>query len=176
MTPQKRTAQLSAYHRAWRQNNREHVNAVARARYLKNRDKLLARATVRRAENLVALREKGRAWRANNPEATRRYYLKDPARRLWRLARTRAKKAGLHFNIEEAGGVIPAVCPVLGLPLAIGVGTGFRDCSPTLDRVDNTRGYVKGNVAVISWRANRLKSDATPADLVAILKYIKART
>jgi hypothetical protein len=47
-----------------------------------------------------------------------------------------------------------------------------RDSSPSLDRIDNSKGYVKGNVAVISFRANTLKNNATADELRAIANFM----
>lgn len=46
------------------------------------------------------------------------------------------------------------------------------DNSPSLDRIDNSSGYVKGNVHIISMRANRIKSDATLQELKSVVKYL----
>ena len=89
---------------------------------------------------------------------------------LWNAAKQRAKKQGLPFDLspldlKEIG--IPDICPVLGIPInkAPGDGTGERnDNSPSLDKFIPSLGYVKGNVHVISWRANRFKSDGTPEE------------
>jgi len=43
--------------------------------------------------------------------------------------------------------------------------------SPTLDRIDNRKGYVKGNVIVVSWRYNSLKKDAPPEELGAVALF-----
>ncbi len=59
---------------------------------------------------------------------------------------------------------IPKVCPLRGVPLSVGSGQ-HTDDSPTLDRKDPRLGYVKGNVWVISHKANRLKGDFTPNEL-----------
>jgi hypothetical protein len=48
-----------------------------------------------------------------------------------------------------------------------------RDNQPSLDRVIPALGYVPGNVRVISFRANRLKQDATAEEVAAILDYIR---
>jgi hypothetical protein len=48
----------------------------------------------------------------------------------------------------------------------------MNDNAPTLDRINNSCGYVPGNVAVISWRANRIKCDATPEELRRIADYV----
>lgn len=64
---------------------------------------------------------------------------------------------GLPFSIEVGSLLIPSLCPVLGIPLIVG---GKRSPnSPSLDRIEPSRGYVPGNVRIISDRANRLKSN-----------------
>lgn len=94
-------------------------------------------------------------------------------KRLVRAARDRALERGLEFSIEPADlGEPPTHCSILGLKLQYerpGV-KGPRDASPSIDRIDNALGYIKGNVRVISHRANRLRSDATLAELQAITR------
>jgi hypothetical protein len=64
------------------------------------------------------------------------------------------------------------VCPLLGVPLQVGVGT-FTDASPSLDRKIPALGYVKGNVWVVSFRANNLKRDASTRELEQLVKGLK---
>jgi hypothetical protein len=59
--------------------------------------------------------------------------------------------------------VIPDTCPLLGTPME----------SPSLDRIDSTKGYVKGNVWVISNRANTLKNDATLTELKTLVENLQ---
>jgi hypothetical protein len=87
-------------------------------------------------------------------------------------ARARARAGGFPCTIEEADICIPAVCPVLGIPLVRGVGAS-TETSPTLDKLIPTLGYVPGNVRVISLRANRLKNDATLDELKALVRYLE---
>jgi hypothetical protein len=64
---------------------------------------------------------------------------------------------------------IPEFCPVFPwIRLEFRVGAERQDNSPSLDRIDNTKGYVKGNVRIVSWRANRLKGNATDEELAAL--------
>lgn len=87
--------------------------------------------------------------------------------------RSRARKAGLPFNLTEEDLDVPLLCPVLGIPLYRTRGER-ADNTPTVDRVINRLGYVKGNVCIISWRANRLKYDCDdPAVFEAIASYIR---
>ena len=69
-------------------------------------------------------------------------------------------------------------CPILGIPIQCNIGKytgqenkGGRQHSPdskSLDRVDSTKGYIKGNVQIISWRANNLKGNATLEEMVLL--------
>lgn len=82
-------------------------------------------------------------------------------------AKYRAKRDGLLFDLKPEDIVLPDKCPALGLPLRKNKGSQ-GDNSPTLDRVVGTYGYVKGNVQVISNRANRLKGNANAWELKQI--------
>lgn len=89
---------------------------------------------------------------------------------MMRGVKKRQRERGYEVNIDTSDIVIPPHCPILGIPLII----GQYDNSPTLDRIDNSRGYVKGNVQVISYRANRFKSDATFEELIALGNWAKS--
>ena len=94
---------------------------------------------------------------------------------LW-AAKARAIKVGVPFDIKVADLTMPNNCPVLGIPLLPGTGQKFPG-SPTIDRFIPKLGYVRGNVSIISWRANRLKMDETDPDVFdAIDAYIRRNT
>lgn len=76
-------------------------------------------------------------------------------------AKKRAKIKGLDFNLTLEDINVQERCPVLGRPYTIGGGPSNKDMSPSLDRIDSTKGYVTGNVRVISLRANKHKGDLT---------------
>ncbi|WP_266156761.1 hypothetical protein [Dyella silvatica] len=70
--------------------------------------------------------------------------------------------------------MIPRFCPVLGLPLYRNSGGRAQGPnSPTVDRLDPDKGYVKENVKVISARANAIKSNATPEELLRVAAYFQ---
>ncbi len=97
---------------------------------------------------------------------------KHPRRNLLYAAKCRAKKKGLEFSITVEDIEWPTHCPILGLEL-VHFGKFNADNLASLDRIDNSLGYVPGNVAVISLRANKLKRDGTAAEFMAILRYME---
>src|SRR5438105_3778610 len=86
-----------------------------------------------------------------------------PELTIWQRAHRRAASRSLPFAISVQSIVIPAMCPVLGIPIVLG--EQRSDNSPSLDRIIPDRGYTPGNVRVISDKANRLKGDRTLAQL-----------
>jgi len=88
-------------------------------------------------------------------------------------AKNRAKQKNLEFNIDITDIVIPKKCPVLGIDIISDGSKRYTNNSPSVDRIDNNKGYIKGNVTVISYRANALKNDATIEELQRIVKYMK---
>jgi hypothetical protein len=97
---------------------------------------------------------------------------KDPLGHLLSTAKWRAKKDGLDYDLTRDDLIIPEVCPVFGLKLQFNPG-GRQSNSYSLDRLDNSKGYVKGNVCVISFKANQYKGDMTIEEVEALLKYMK---
>lgn len=89
-----------------------------------------------------------------------------------RAAKARASSAGVPFSITADDIVIPQLCPVLGAPLIVGQSQA-TDWSPSLDRVMPAMGYVKGNIIVISNRANRIKNNATIPELRAVADFFE---
>lgn len=80
-----------------------------------------------------------------------------PAKEILERARKRARRRGVSYSLRRQDISVPANCPVLGVPLI--VGEARSAASPSLDRIDPTKGYLPGNVRVISDHANRLKGD-----------------
>ena len=101
---------------------------------------------------------------ANGVSTTAEYYM-------YHSAKERAKKKGLPFDIEVSDIIIPAFCPLLCIPLKR-ANKVADDNSPTLDRLLPHLGYVKGNVLVISNKANRIKSNASVDDLMMVAENL----
>jgi hypothetical protein len=107
--------------------------------------------------------------RAKRQKIAREYARSDRLRTILNNARNRSAKLGLEFNLTKEDIPEPDVCPVLGIPLDF----RDRDHTPSLDKIEPSKGYVRGNVAMISGRANRIKSDASWQELEAIAAYVK---
>jgi hypothetical protein len=102
-----------------------------------------------------------------------RYYYKHPVRARLMKARARAKERGLPFDIEEAD-LLPAPthCPILGIELKYTPGARSGN-SASIDRIEPDKGYVKGNVLIVSDRANRAKNDLTLDELQQIIDFYR---
>lgn len=108
------------------------------------------------------------AWRLNNLERHREasrdaaaHMRKDePLRYLLNKARNRAKEQKVPFDITTDDLAMPLVCPLLGLWLSQNIKKSGPH-SPTIDRIEPVKGYVRGNVWIISHKANTMKQNAT---------------
>lgn len=155
--------------------------------YQKNKESCKARTY----KNRVLHPERNKEYYRKNIETYKQYYLENkeeirercrvhlrklkiqnPEQIMWRAAKARAKEKGLEFNIERTDITIPLVCPALKIPLLAVSGSQQADSSPTLDRLDNSKGYIKGNVNVISGRANRIKTDATAEEVRKVADWM----
>jgi hypothetical protein len=101
----------------------------------------------------------------------------DPTRTLLMGARVRAKQAGVDctLTLDDLRELYPkdGRCPVLGIPLSVGKNGRMHDGSATLDRLNNEWGYERGNVAIISYRANRAKGTLQAHELEAIAAWMR---
>lgn len=96
-----------------------------------------------------------------------------PEAKMLTAAKGRARLAQMECTIELADIVIPELCPIMGYPLQRHVGTsGGRPNSPSLDRIDNTKGYTPDNIQVISHLANQMKSSATPKQMKKFADWV----
>lgn len=153
---------IKAYQRHYNKNNKE-IIAVRASRY--------------RQAHKEEISRKGKAYYEENKEllkskARRRYWDIQLPQRLLNSARYRARQQGLVCTITLEDIRVPERCPILNVVLRPNTGKQSED-SPTLDRIDSKLGYVPGNVAVISWRANSLKSDASVEEVECLLAYMK---
>lgn len=95
----------------------------------------------------------------------------DPIGYILSRIKSKAKREGREFNLSREDIVIPEICPVLLIPLKFGP-YKERWSSPSVDRIDNSRGYTKDNVAIISFKANMYKSNMSKEDIKRLYDYV----
>lgn len=88
--------------------------------------------------------------------------------------RSKKKSRENELTIQDIKDAFPkdGLCPIFGIQLVFG-DAGFRENSPSIDRLDSKKGYTKDNIQIISWKANRIKKDASIEELELILAYMK---
>lgn len=159
LTQQEIKERAAARHAKWwpayYEANKEKIKARTIAWQLANPDKKRAKQNKWNSEN----RSKLQKWQDN-------YRKNSPSKYLFGLAKRRANRLGRTFNIELSDVIVPKECPLLGIP--INSHSEHVDFRPSLDRIDSSRGYEKGNVMIISHKANRLKGDANGDELMTM--------
>lgn len=96
------------------------------------------------------------------------------AKYLARNSRKRAKQLKIEHTVSWKDIPIPDVCPITLRPMQRELGQAGPN-SYSLDRIDPDKGYVKGNVLVMSWQANRAKCELTLPMLERLVEYLKQR-
>ena len=105
-------------------------------------------------------------WRKNNPDYQKKWTKKCPESQLLRSARQRAKQKGMECTITQNDIHIPELCPVFKVPLV-----KRTEYAPSLDRIDNTKGYIPENIVVVSRKANIMKNNGSVEDLRMLVEY-----
>lgn len=91
----------------------------------------------------------------------------------WRAKKYNSLRKGIDFDLPFSELHFPTHCPVLGIELNY-ENENKSENSPSFDREDPTKGYISGNVHIISWRANRIKNDGTLKEHEGIVEYMKS--
>jgi hypothetical protein len=113
-----------------------------------------------------------RQWAKKHKKHLKQYrakWLRDnPERRILHQIKSKARKEGVKFNLTLEDIAIPKVCPVFGVPFK----HSDKTRTTSVDRINNRKGYVKGNVQIISGLANVMKNKATPEELLLFAKWV----
>lgn len=101
-----------------------------------------------------------------------RVYTRDKRKVLLNAAKKRSKDSNLEFNLELDDIILPKKCPILGIKLQFNIGKA-EDNSYSIDRINNTKGYIKGNIQIISFKANTIKNNASLLEIEKVYLYMK---
>lgn len=145
-----------------RRGNRkeEHIKSYKRKISLLGKEEINRLSREKRGRDPQLARDRQNKYRRDNVEL-----------KLCQAAKARCNKSGLEFNITKDDIIIPEYCPLLGIKLTSS-NLHNHDFCPSLDRIDNSKGYVKGNIWVISFKANRMKNTATIEELISFANGI----
>lgn len=167
--------------KAWREANKDRLkehkkNYDASPKGKAKRAECDRRYREKKGEEYKAQRAKYREEnREKIREKAREYYKEHPETFVLHNIKTRAKKLGVPFSLTADDIECPEFCPVLGIRLerSLNPKGGVTDFAPTVDRLIPEIGYVKGNVMVISHKANRIKNDATVDELMTVAIFYR---
>lgn len=150
----------------WYAENKDKAKEARRRYYESNREKILAQQ-----------RETGDPGKKSKYDAEYRMRPDVKLRRLLDAAKRRALKRGVPFTLKFEDILWPTHCPVFGTKLdyASRKNKVPSPDSPSLDRHVPELGYVSGNVVVMSFRANQIKSNASASELLAVANYCKGK-
>lgn len=103
------------------------------------------------------------------------HYRRNPAEHMLRRAKTRSTRKGFDFNLTiDDIKPLPKYCPIFNIPLRISIVPQDPNAY-SLDRIDNKLGYIKGNVIVMSYLANRLKNNGTAKQHEQIAAWMRSK-
>jgi hypothetical protein len=163
----------------YRDSNASKIKDKVKESRLKNAENIKQYSQKYREEHKEELKLYAKKYRDDNKEqikqkeAEKYKILKEntPEKIMFYMAKARAKRKNIPFSIEVSDIVIPKFCPILGIELEYGKGKP-QDSSPSLDKIIPKLGYVKGNIQVISRKANTIKTDASIEELLLFSRWI----
>jgi len=163
------------HNKKYREKNKDEILEKAKKYYEENKDKRKEYHKKRYEENKDRILEQHKRYREENKDKRKEYNKKWLAdnrdRSVFLSIRTRARKLDIPFDLELDDITSYDTCPIFGFKMERG---GCKDSrsSPSVDKIIPSKGYVKGNIQVISNKANRMKNDATPEELRMFAKWV----
>lgn len=110
-----------------------------------------------------------RAYRLNKAQKNR---VNKPITKILNQAKSTAREKNLEFNLTEEDIVLPIKCKYLDVVLTNTQGQGLVWENYSIDRIDSSKGYIKGNIEIISRKANSMKNMATKEELIIFAKNV----
>lgn len=159
---------------------KEAKSAQSKVHYEKHKEEVSKRNKEYRENNKEKLREfeKSPHRKKFHSDWLKTKRKEEPYRFIYYSAKQRAKKHGIIFSISKQDVIdvypIDNKCPILDLQLQPSL-KKTQENSPSLDRIIPEKGYVKGNILIISHRANTIKNNATVEELEKIAAFLRSR-
>ena len=171
---------IAEYRKKYREENKEAIAEQRKKYYEENKEAIAEQKKKYYEENKEAIGEQKKKYYEENKEAIgehkKKYHKENKEATLCTGAKTRSKSKNISFDIDKEylKEIWPKdnKCPALGIEFKRGEGMQI-DYSPSIDRIIPELGYVKGNVQIICMLANRIKSNATPDQVIQVGTYFK---
>ncbi len=144
------------YRKEWHRKFREENPEYHKNQYQRHREKRIKESQDWYANNLIGSFEK-------------------KIRSLLYVAKKRAKARDIEFSVGILDFEKVTHCPLLGVELSFSNKRDSKDNSPSIDRLDTSKGYVQGNVWIVSARANAIKNNASIEELELICENLKKK-
>jgi hypothetical protein len=109
-------------------------------------------------------------------EWTKKYDRAEPHKKIFLRKKHKAKERGIEFSLKLEDVVFPTHCPALGVELSYvqrGGNPGSRPNTASFDRIDPSKGYIPGNVIIVSELANRIKTNATVEQIERVAAFYR---
>ena len=169
--------EISEFHKK-KAGRHSHCKSCVKEYYKANADKIKEYKKEYYKANADKIKEYKKEYRKANAdkikEDKKEYYKTNADECVLAAIKQRAKKKELPFDLELKDILGVTHCPVFGWELkrsSSGVSGGSPN-SPSVDRKIPELGYVKGNIQILSMKANTMKQDATPEELIQFAEWI----
>ena len=156
---QKNKERIAEYEKEYRQKNKERIAEYDKEYYQKNK------------ESIAEWQKEYDKSRAKPTTEVYRYF-GDRASKL----KTKSRKNKIPYDLD--GKYLQSIypedgkCPALNVEMKAGSDSDWR-LLPSVDRIDPSGGYIRGNVIWISWLANCIKTSATPKQIITVGEFYK---
>lgn len=122
----------------------------------------------KRWNSSVKARHAKQRWKEKNPKRAWAVYATG-------AAKLRAALKGIDFDLtsDYVESITPDACPVFKEPFMFIGNKEMKPFSASLDRLDPEKGYIQGNVVVISIKANGIKSAYGSKDIMAVAQWLQ---
>jgi len=172
---------IAEYDKEYKQKNKERIAEYKKEYYQKNKERLKEysqKNKERKAEYMIEYYQKNKERikeynrNRNKPTPEMYRFFSNKASKL--KTKSRENKIPYDLDGKYLQSIYPedGKCPALNIEMKAGSDSDWR-LSPSVDRIDPSGGYIRGNVIWISWLANCIKSSARPKQIIAVGKFYK---
>jgi hypothetical protein len=169
--PYKDKQKAKEYALNYYQENKQELSERSKEWYINNIDKRKASQREWTKRTVEQRKQK----RLENLDSINRKKEENLPKHILGTIKQRCKKRGLDFNLEESDIILPENCPVFGFKLNYTQGRGYKRDGYSVDRINPSLGYVKGNIQILSQLANFMKQDADDKELQMFADWINRK-